>query len=81
MVSLCLTAPLNPAELRGLPARAEGLIAAAESAASGRRRAAPEDRDSVREKLQLSARDWLGRTVAMFACADAGDRHRVPDVE
>ena len=30
------------------------------------------DRDSVREKLALCGRDWPGRSVAIFACADIG---------
>jgi hypothetical protein len=72
VLSLYLAVPLDPAELRGLPARADDLIAAAENAAGGRGHVAEQDRSSVREKLQLSGRDWLGRTVAMFAYADAG---------
>jgi hypothetical protein len=72
VLSLYLAVPLDPAELRGLPARADDLIAAAESAVSSCEHVAEQDRSSIREKLQLSGRDWLGRTVAMFACADAG---------
>src|SRR6516225_2171046 len=72
VLSLYLAVPLDLAELRGLPTRADDLIAAAESAAGGCGHIAEKDRSSVREKLQLSGRDWLGRTVAMFACADAG---------
>jgi|SRR5271165_2903290 len=72
VLSLYLAVPLDPAELRGLPARADDLIAAAESAGGGCGHVAAEDRNSVREKLEIRGRDWLGRTVAMFACADAG---------
>jgi hypothetical protein len=72
VVSLYVTVPLDAAGLRGLSARADGLIAAAESAAGGSWHAAAEDRQAVRGKLQLSGRDWLGRTVAVFACASAG---------
>jgi len=33
----------------------------------------PRKRTAARcEKLEVSGRDWLGRTVAVFACADAG---------
>lgn len=71
VLSLYLTVPLDPAELRGLPARADDLIAAADSAAGGGH-AAQADRSAIREKLRASGRDWLGRTVAMFACAEAG---------
>src|SRR5215470_3506085 len=72
VLSLYLAVPLDQAELRGLPARADDLIAAAESAASGSGHAAEEDRSMVRRALRDSGRDWLGRTVALFACADAG---------
>jgi hypothetical protein len=72
VLSLYLAVPLDPTELRGLPARADDLIAVAESAVGGRGLAADEDRSSVREKLEVSGRDWLGRTAAMFACANAG---------
>jgi hypothetical protein len=72
VLSLYLTVPRNPADLRGLPADADDLIAAAESAAGASGGAAPEDRQAVREELQVRGRDWLGRTVAMFACAGAG---------
>ena len=72
VLSLYLAVPLDPAGLRSLPARADDLIAAAQSAAGGRGRVAEGDRSSVREKLQISGRDWLGRTAAMFTCADAG---------
>ena len=48
VLSLYLAVPLDPAGLRGLPARADDLIAAAESAV-GAGHAAEEDRSSVRE--------------------------------
>jgi hypothetical protein len=67
VLSLYLTVPRNPADLRGLPAGADDLINA-----SGDGHVAAEVRQAVREKLQLSGRDWLGRTVAVFACASTG---------
>ncbi|HEY7260213.1 MAG TPA: hypothetical protein VH589_01860 [Trebonia sp.] len=72
VLSLYLAVPLEPAELRSLPARAEDLIAAAETAAASRGRVPAADRSWVRETLEISGRDCLGRTIAMFACADAG---------
>ncbi|HET9080330.1 MAG TPA: hypothetical protein VFO01_07420 [Trebonia sp.] len=72
VLSLYLTVPRNPADLRGLPAGADDLITAAENAVGSPGRAAAGDREAVREELQLSGRDWLGRTVAVFACASAG---------
>lgn len=80
VLSLYLAVPLDPAELHGLPARVDDLIAAAESAGGGRGHVSEEDRRSVLERLKVSGRDWLGRTVAMFACADAGlsEAHPLP---
>jgi hypothetical protein len=72
VLSLYLAVPVDPAGLRGLPARADDLIAAAEGAVCGNGRLAKADRGAVREKLETSGRDWLGRTVAVFACAGAG---------
>jgi hypothetical protein len=72
VLSVYLSVPERAAALGDLPARASELIMAAEKAAgpAGRLRAA--DRDAVREKLAAGGRDWLGRTVAVFACAEAG---------
>lgn len=72
VLSLYLAVPLDPAELRVLPARADGLIATAESAVGSSRNVAEENRSAVRQKLQVSGRDWLGRTVAMLACPEVG---------
>lgn len=72
VLSLYLNVPLDPAELRGLPALVDDLIAAAEDATRGSGHVAEQDRGSVKEKLETSERDWLGRTVAMFTCAGAG---------
>lgn len=72
VLSLYLAVPLVPAELRGLQARADDLISAAERAAGGGWHVADADRDRIREELELSGRDWLGRTVAVFASADSG---------
>lgn len=70
VLSMYLTVPLDPAELRGLPVRVDELIAEAENVGSGH--VADEDRSLVREKLDISVREWLGRSVAVFACAGAG---------
>ena len=71
IVSLYLAVPPHPAPLSLLAGRADELIAAAEAAcvtAAG----GQQDRNAVREQLASCARDWPGRTVAIFACADAG---------
>jgi len=72
MLSLYLAVPLRPASLFPLAARADELIAAAETAGGGRRPVGEQDRDAVRETLARCCRDWPGRTVAIFACAEAG---------
>lgn len=74
VLSLYLTVPLDPAELRGLPARAGDLIAAAAGgpASGGSGQVRDSDRSAVREKVAAHGRDWLGHTVAIFACADLG---------
>jgi Bacterial archaeo-eukaryotic release factor family 10 len=71
VLSLYLRVPLDPPALRGLPARAEGLLAAARSGADEDRdvaQARSEDRQIVRRMLELHAREWLGHTIAIFAC-------------
>ena len=74
VLSLYLQVPVDPAALRGLPARAAGLLAAA-----GRRPDGPgairvpdADRRAVRELLDQHARGWLGHTAAIFTCAQLG---------
>ena len=71
VLSLYLQVPLGPPALRDLPARADGLLAAARSAAAEGRdvaRARDESRAIARRMLEIHAREWLGHTVAIFAC-------------
>jgi hypothetical protein len=70
VLSLYLTFPPDPAGLRCLRTRADDRIAAAESAVGGCGHVAEEDRSCVRESLELNGNGWLGRTVAIFACAE-----------
>ena len=77
MLSLYLAVPPQPAPLSLLAARADELIAVAEAAGGGRP-VGKQDRDSVREKLALCDRDWPGRMVAIFACAEAGLLEALP---
>jgi len=74
VLSLYLSVPLEPAELRELPARAGDLIAAAAGGPGdgGRERVRDADRGAVRSAIVAHGRDWLGHTVAIFACADLG---------
>lgn len=81
VLSLYLRVPLDPGELRGLPARAGEMFALAARGGAGtpgvvRVRAA--DRRAVRGLLAARARDWLGHTVAIFSCAELGLAETVP---
>jgi peptide chain release factor subunit 1 len=71
VLSLYLPVPLDPAGVRGLAAGARDLMAragadgldGASMATVGRA-----DRDAVLGALAAHSRDWLGHTVAFFAC-------------
>jgi len=77
VLSLFLPVPLDPAELRSLPAKADGLLAAAARGGQAGHGAAQEaiavrdaERQRVRDLLDQHARDWLGHTVAIFTCCE-----------
>jgi len=73
VLSLYMSVPPNPPALRGLPARADDLLSAARSAAAvdrGVAQARDEDRCLARRMLEIHAREWIGHTVAIFACAE-----------
>ena len=76
VLSLYLPVPLDPASLRTLATRAEDLIAAAGAAAGPDSLRAgvvsDADRDMVLEAVLAHGRDWLGHTVAIFACDHLG---------
>ena len=72
MLSLYLAVPPQPAPLSVVAARADELIAAAEAAMSSGRQVGKQERNAVREQLAMCCRDWPGRMVAIFACADGG---------
>jgi peptide chain release factor subunit 1 len=81
VLSLYLWVPLDPAALRGLPARAGELFALAARGGPGlpglvQVRAG--ERRAVRGLLAAHARDWLGHTVALFACGQLGLAEAVP---
>jgi hypothetical protein len=72
VLSLYVTLPSLPAELSDLTARARDLIAEAETVVGGPGSLSEEDRKRALEMLAARAREWPGRTVAIFACADVG---------
>jgi hypothetical protein len=81
LLSLYVQLPLNPAELRGLSAHVGELFALAARDGPGApaavRVGAAEAR-AVRGLLASHARDWLGHTVAIFACAELGLAEAMP---
>jgi peptide chain release factor subunit 1 len=74
VLSLYLWVPVDVAALRGLPARADELIAEAATGIDDKGAARPlrEDRQAVRRLLEAGARDWLGHTAAIFVAQEAG---------
>jgi hypothetical protein len=72
VLSLYVTLPPLPGEVSGLMAHARELIAAAEAMAGDPGHLGEEDRNHALEMLAARAREWPGRSVAIFACADAG---------
>jgi hypothetical protein len=76
MLSLYLGLSSHPPALRGLPARADELISEAARADGYGTPPVPgarelrEDRGVVRRMLEVHARDWPGRTMAVFAGGD-----------
>ncbi len=81
VLSLYLWVPLDPAELRGLPARADEQFALAAREGPGIRdmvRVADADRRTVHGLLAGRARDWLGHTVAIFTSTQLGLAEAVP---
>jgi hypothetical protein len=72
VLSLYVSLPSRPGELGDLTAHACDLIAAAEAVAGGPGNLSEEDRDHALEMLAARAREWPGRTVVIFVCAEAG---------
>ena len=81
LLSLYVQVPLDPAELRGLPAHAGELFALAARDGPGipaAVRVGAADARAVLGLLASRARDWLGHTVAIFACAELGLAEAIP---
>jgi peptide chain release factor subunit 1 len=76
VLSLYLPVPLDPAELRELPARADDLIASA--AASAGAQLPGTDRDALEHLIAARGREWLGHTVAIFTCGELGLLEALP---
>jgi hypothetical protein len=81
LLSLYVQLPADPAGLRGVAAHVGELAGLAarggrDAPAAVRVRAA--DAEAVRGLLASHARDWLGHTVAIFACAGLGLAEAIP---
>ncbi len=75
VLSLYLPVPLDPTGLRGLAAKARDLMNDVGAGGPGgviNARVSDTDRDAVLDALVAHGRDWLGRTVAFFACEELG---------
>jgi len=70
VLSLYVWVPVDLSALRELPARADELLAVAAAGMGGQRAAG--ERRTVREMLQVHAREWMGYTTAIFACGEVG---------
>ncbi|HET7018301.1 MAG TPA: hypothetical protein VFI65_30565 [Streptosporangiaceae bacterium] len=75
VISLYLNVPLDLAEHRGLLTRARELIKAGQSAIGP---AASADVESITGLISDRSQDWLGRTVAIFACGEVGLLQAIP---
>lgn len=81
VVSVYVNVPLDPAERRSIPARLDDLLSSAqhgpadgEVVARARRAELP----GIRDAVSLRAPEWLGHTVAIFACRDLGMLEAMP---
>lgn len=78
VLSLYVTVPSPPSDPSRLEAHVRELIAAAEAVVGGPGNLGEGDRNRVVETLAARALEWSGRTVAIFACVDAGLFETVP---
>jgi peptide chain release factor subunit 1 len=73
VVSLYLNVPVDIAEHRGMLTRARELLKGAADRRPGDQPAVSEaDIGSIMDAIDANSLDWLGHTVAIFACAEAG---------
>jgi hypothetical protein len=72
VISLYLNVPVDLGEHRGLVTRARELIKAAPGQPAGH------DAESIAGLVSGRSREWLGRTVAIFACGEVGLLQAIP---
>jgi peptide chain release factor subunit 1 len=80
VLSVYLWVPVDPAALRSLPARAGELLALAGGGDDdpGTPQVRDEDRQLIERLLEIHGRDWMGHTVALFACGQLGLSEAIP---
>jgi peptide chain release factor subunit 1 len=81
VLSLYLNVPLDPAERRSIPARLDDLLASAQHVpADGEAvaRARKSELPAIRDAVSLHSPEWLGHTVAIFACREQGLLEALP---
>ncbi len=78
VISLYLNVPLDLAEHRGLLTRARELIKGAQGPSAAEAQPAVADVESITRLLSEHGQDWLGRTVAIFACGEVELLQAIP---
>ncbi len=74
VLSVYLWVPLDLAGHRGLATRARELV----KSAAGPSRPADSDLEAIVREIALHHQDWIGHTVAIFACRELGLLEAVP---
>ena len=80
VLSVYLSVPVDVGDHRGLPTRARELIksAASQEPRANGHQVSHADVESIIRSIDQNSQEWLGRTVAMFACAQIGLFEAVP---
>ncbi len=80
VVSVYLGVPVDVADHRGLPVRARELIrsAAGKEPRAGGRMVSAADVESIISAVDQNSQEWLGHTVALFACRRIGLFETIP---
>jgi peptide subunit release factor 1 (eRF1) len=80
IVSVYLTVPQEPAGLRALPAHLDEVLAQCDRPGDGEvaARARRSEVAAIRRELGTHAHNWLGRSIAFFACDRLGLLETVP---
>jgi len=72
VLSVYLPIPVDLADHRGLATRARELVKAAAGRAGSTGNVNEADLAAITQAIQHDSHDWLGHTIAIFACAETG---------